>query len=118
MQYFDKTPIGTLVTRVISDIGAISEVFSSGLIDILGDLLMLIVVVTFMFIMNWQLSLMVLIPIPLLLIATKIFAKAMRKSFQQEGIQVNRLNTFVQERITGMSIVQLFARENKRSYIF
>jgi ATP-binding cassette, subfamily B, multidrug efflux pump len=118
MKYFDKTPIGTLVTRVISDIGAISEVFSSGLIDILGDLLMLIVVVTFMFIMNWQLSLMVLIPIPLLLIATKIFAKAMRKSFQQEGIQVNRLNTFVQERITGMSIVQLFNREKKEEKAF
>lgn len=118
MNYFDKTPIGTLVTRVISDIGAISEVFSSGLIDILGDLLMLIVVVTFMFILNWQLSLMVLIPIPLLLIATRIFAKAMRKSFQQEGIQVNRLNTFVQERLTGMSIVQLFNREKKEEKAF
>jgi ATP-binding cassette subfamily B protein len=118
MNYFDKTPIGTLVTRVISDIGAISEVFSSGLVDILGDLLMLIVVVSFMFVMNWQLSLMVLIPIPLLLIATRIFAKAMRKSFQQEGIQVNRLNTFVQERLTGMSIVQLFNREKKEEKAF
>ena len=118
MRYFDNTPIGTLVTRVISDIGAISEVFSAGLIDILGDLLMLIVVIGFMFFVNWQLTLMVLIPIPLLLIATKIFAKAMRKSFQQEGIQVNRLNTFVQERITGMSIVQLFNREKKEEKAF
>lgn len=118
MNYFDKTPIGTLVTRIISDIGAISEVFSSGLIDILGDLLMLIVIVVFMFFVNWQLTLMTLIPIPLLIIATRIFAKAMRKSFHQEGIQVNRLNTFVQERITGMSIVQLFNREQKEQKAF
>lgn len=118
MHYFDKTPIGTLVTRVISDIGAISEVFSSGLIDVLGDLLTLIVIVIIMFAVNWQLSLMTLIPIPLLMIATRIFARAMRNSFQQEGIQVNRLNTFVQERITGMSIVQLFNREKNERQAF
>lgn len=118
MKYFDKTPIGTLVTRVISDIGAISEVFSSGLVDILGDLMTLVVVIIMMFIVNWQLTLLTLIPIPLLLIATRIFAKAMRSSFQQEGIQVNRLNTFVQERITGMSIVQLFNREKKEQEAF
>lgn len=118
MKYFDKTPIGTLVTRVISDIGAISEVFSSGLVDILGDLMTLVVVIIMMFITNWQLTLMTLIPIPLLIIATRIFAKAMRSSFQQEGIQVNRLNTFVQERITGMSIVQLFNREKKEQEAF
>jgi ATP-binding cassette subfamily B multidrug efflux pump len=111
MKYFDGTPIGTLVTRVVSDIEAISEVFSSGLIDVLGDLMMLFVIIVWMFFVNWQLTLLTLIPIPLLIIATKIFAKAMRNSFQQESIQVNRLNSFVQERITGMSIVQLFNRE-------
>jgi ATP-binding cassette subfamily B protein len=118
MRYFDKTPIGTLVTRVISDIGAISDVFSSGLIDLLGDLLMLIVVVIFMFFINWQLAIMSLLPIPLLIIATRIFAKAMRKSFQLESTQVNKLNTFVQERLTGMSIVQLFNREKKEEKSF
>ncbi|MFN5415544.1 MAG: ABC transporter ATP-binding protein [Flavobacteriia bacterium] len=118
MKYFDKTPIGTLVTRVISDIGAISDVFSSGLVDVMGDLLTLIVVILMMFLVNWQLTLMVLIPIPLLIVATRIFAKAMRNSFQQEGIQVNRLNTFVQERLTGMSIVQLFNREKKEQQEF
>lgn len=118
MKYFDKTPIGTLVTRVISDIGAISDVFSSGLVDVMGDLLTLLVVIVMMFFVNWQLTLMVLIPIPLLIIATRIFAKAMRNSFQQEGIQVNRLNTFVQERLTGMSIVQLFNREKKEQQEF
>ncbi len=118
MKYFDKTPIGTLVTRVITDIGAISEVFSSGLVDVLSDLLMLVGIVCVMFFMNWQLTLMTLIPVPLLLIATRIFAKAMRKSFQQEGIQVNRLNIFVQERVTGMSIVQLFNREKHEQQQF
>lgn len=118
MRYFDKTPIGNLVTRLVSDIEAISEVFSSGLIDILGDLLMLIVVIVMMFCVNWQLSLMTLIPIPLLLIATRIFAKAMRNSFQSERLQVTRLNTFVQEHITGMSIVQLFNREKQEQREF
>lgn len=118
MKYFDKTPIGNLVTRLVSDIEAISETFSSGLIDILGDLLMLIVVVTWMFILNWKLTVLSLIPIPLLIIATRIFARAMRNSFQAERTQVNRLNTFVQERITGMAIVQLFNREKQEEKTF
>ncbi len=111
MQFFDRSPVGGLVTRVVSDIEAISEVFSSGLIDILGDLLMLIVVLALMFTSNWQLSLITLIPIPILIFATRVFAKAMRKSFQQEGTAVHRLNSFVQERLTGMNIVQIFGRE-------
>lgn len=118
MKYFDKTPIGNLVTRLVSDIEAISEVFSSGLIDILGDILALVAVLVLMTVTNWKLSLLTLIPIPLLLIATKIFAKAMRNSFQQERLQVTRLNTFVQEHITGMSIVQLFNRENQEQKTF
>lgn len=111
MQFFDRSAVGGLVTRVVSDIEAISEVFSSGLIDILGDLLMLIVVLILMFTSNWELSLLALIPIPILIFATRIFAKAMRKSFQQEGTAVHRLNSFVQERLTGMNIVQIFGRE-------
>jgi len=113
MRYFDKTPIGALVTRVVSDIEAISEVFSAGLVDIVGDLILLIVVIVLMTISNWQLTLMTLIPVPLLIFATRYFAKAMRNSYQQERLQVTRLNTFVQERITGMSIVQLFNREKQ-----
>lgn len=118
IKYFDKTPIGSFVTRVVSDIEAISDVFSSGLVDVLGDLIMLIVVVGWMFLVNWELSLLTLIPIPLLIIATRIFAGAMRKSFQQESMQVNRLNSFVQERLTGMSIVQLFNRERNEEQAF
>jgi ATP-binding cassette subfamily B protein len=111
MRYFDKTPVGNLVTRVVSDIEAISEVFSSGLIDIISDLLMLAVIIVVMFIINWQLTALALLPALILIYATRVFARAMRKSFQQESIQVNRLNTFVQERITGMNIVQLYGRE-------
>lgn len=111
MRYFDKTPVGSLVTRVVSDIEAISEVFSSGMIDILGDLLMLTVIITLMVFINWKLTILTLVPIPLLIIATRIFARAIRKSFDSERIQVNRLNTFVQEHLTGMNIVQLFGRE-------
>ena len=111
MRYFDKTPVGALVTRVVSDVEAITEVFSSGVMEIAGDLVSLIFVLALMFSTNWELSLMTLIPIPLLVIATRIFAKAMKASFQYERLQVTRLNTFVQEHITGMSIVQLFNRQ-------
>lgn len=113
MRYFDRTPIGALVTRVVSDLEAITEVFSSGLMDIVGDMISLIFVLILMFISNWELSLMTLVPIPLLIIATRIFAKSMRKSFQLERAQVTKLNTFVQERISGMSIVQMFNREKQ-----
>jgi ATP-binding cassette subfamily B protein len=118
MKYFDKTSNGAIVSRLISDIEAISEVFSSGLLDILGDLLMLIVVICIMFASNWQLTLLTLIPIPLLIIATNIFAKAMRNSFSAERVQVTRLSSFVQERLSGMFIVQLFSREQNEMKSF
>jgi ATP-binding cassette subfamily B protein len=113
MRYFDKTPVGALVTRVVSDLEAVTEVFSSGLIDIAGDLIALLFVMSLMFFTNWELSLMTILPIPILLFATRIFARAMRKSFQLERQEVTRLNTFVQERITGISIVQLFNRQEQ-----
>jgi ATP-binding cassette subfamily B protein len=112
MQYFDKNPVGSMVTRVVSDLEAITEVFSAGIMDISGDLISLIIILSMMFSVNWQLSLMTLIPIPLLVIATRLFAKAMRESFQQERSAVNQLNSFVQERLTGMAVVQLFNRQD------
>jgi ATP-binding cassette subfamily B protein len=112
MKYFDKNPVGAMVTRVVSDLEAITEVFSAGIMDISGDLISLIIILSMMFSVNWQLSLMTLIPIPLLVISTRLFAKAMRESFQQERSAVNQLNSFVQERLTGMSIVQLFNRQD------
>ena len=113
MRYFDRTPIGSLVTRVVSDMEAITEVFSSGMMAIMGDLISLFVVIILMFVVNWQLTLLTLIPIPLLLISTRIFARAVRRTLKMEREQVNRLNNFVQERLTGMSLVQLFNREKK-----
>lgn len=110
-QYFDKNPIGKLVTRLVSDVEAASEIFSNGIITIAGDLLGLILVITFMFIENWVFALMILLPLPLLFWATNIFKNAIKKAYQLESSQVSKLNTFVQERITGMSILQLFSRE-------
>lgn len=112
VRFFDNTPIGSLVTRLVSDIEAISDVFSQGLISILGDLLSLIAIFIFMFTANWKLALLTVIPIPILIIATRIFARAMKKAFQLERVQVNKLNNFVQERLTGMSIVQMFNRQD------
>jgi ATP-binding cassette, subfamily B, multidrug efflux pump len=113
MKYFDKTPVGAAVTRVVSDLEAITEVFSAGLMDISGDLISLVFVLLLMFTTDWQLTLMTLIPIPLLLVATRIFARAMHASFQLERKQVTKLNTFVQERLTGMTVVQLFNRQKQ-----
>ena len=111
LRYFDNTPNGTIVTRLISDVEAISEVFAMGLVAIMGDLLKLAFIVSLMFYVNWVVAILILIPIPLLLFATKIFAKTMKKSFEKERLQVNKLNTFVQEHISGMSIVQLFNKQ-------
>ncbi len=111
MKYFDQTPIGSVVTRVVSDLEAMSNVFSQGLINMLGDILVLITILGWMFITNPLMAVFVLIPVPLLIIATRIFARAMKKAYQKESKEVNRLNSFVQERLSGMAILQLFNRE-------
>ena len=113
LRWFDRTPIGTMVTRVVSDIETIEDIFSQGLLMIMGDILKLVVVVAAMFYWNWQLALLSLIPVPLLLWATNIFKNSIRKSFQDVRTQVARLNAFVQEHIQGMVVVQLFARERQ-----
>jgi ATP-binding cassette subfamily B protein len=117
-KFFDKTPIGSLVTRVVSDIEAMAEVFSQGVLSILGDIFMLFGVLALMLLANWKLTLVMLIPFPLLFLATRIFARAMKQSFMLERQEVNRLNTFVQERITGMAIVQLFNRQKREQEHF
>lgn len=113
MSYFDKNPVGAMVTRVVSDMEAITEVFSSGIMEIISDCFSLIFILVLMFMNNWELAWMTLIPIPFLLLATRIFAKSMKDSFQKERQAVTRLNTFVQERLSGMSVVQLFNRERE-----
>ena len=118
LKYFDKTAIGTLVTRCISDIETIAQIFSQGLLTIMGELLKLIVVIAVMFAINWKLTLLSLIPIPLLIVALIVFKNAIKKAFQEVRTQVSRLNAFVQEHIVGMAIVQVFNREEKEKEKF
>jgi ATP-binding cassette subfamily B protein len=111
LKYFDRTAIGTLVTRTVSDIETIANIFSQGVLVIIGDILKLIAVVGFMVSVDWVLTLITLIPIPILIIATNIFKKVIKKAFQDVRTQISRLNAFVQERVTGMKIIQIFNRE-------
>lgn len=111
LKYFDRTPIGTLVTRSISDIETIADIFSEGLLVIIGDLLKIIVIVVVMFYINPVLTLISLSILPLLVLSAWIFKNAIKATFQDVRTQVANLNAFVQEHITGMSIVQIFNRE-------
>lgn len=113
LKYFDHTPIGTLVTRTISDLETIADIFSEGLIVIIGDLLQLFVIIGVMFYKDWRLTLISLSTIPILMVATRIFQNGINKAFREVRTQVAALNTFVQEHITGMSIVQIFNREDE-----
>lgn len=118
MRQFDKTPIGTLTTRTINDIESINDIFSDGLIPILADLLTIIVTLTTMFFINWKLTLICLIPFPIILIATYFFKESVNKSFIQVRNAVAALNAFVQEHISGMQVVQAFAAEEKEMQKF
>lgn len=111
MKYFDKSAVGRLVTRAVSDIETIASIFSEGLFVIASDLLKMLVILGFMFYNSWQLTLLVLTVMPFILYATRVFQKKMKIAFEDVRNQVANLNTFVQERITGMKIVQLFTRE-------
>jgi ATP-binding cassette subfamily B multidrug efflux pump len=113
MQYFDKTSIGRLTTRSVNDMETIASIFSEGLFTIASDLLKMAVVLSFMFYKSWELSLIVLLVFPILLYATRLFQKAMKKAFEEVRNQVANLNSFVQEHLSGMKIVQLFTREEK-----
>jgi len=118
LSYFDKTPVGQLVTRHISDIDGIAEVFSVGLLDIIRDVLKLVVIVGYMFFLDWKMTLIVMIPIPILLWATRVFQQAVKKSFQDVRNEVARMNVFVQEHVTGMNIVQFFNRQSSEEKKF
>ena len=111
MKYFDNTPIGTLVTRAVSDIETIADIFSQGLLVIIAELLKLVVVVLMMFYTDWRLAIITMLTIPILLVATSWFKRNIKASFQDVREQVSQLNTFVQEHIVGMNIVQIFNRE-------
>ena len=111
--YFDTTPVGTLVTRAISDIESLSDVFAQGFIVIAGDIVMLLIFVSVMFAKNWVLTLLALSTIPLLFVATALFKRGVKKTFTLVRNAVAALNTFTQEHITGMRLVQLFNREEQ-----
>lgn len=111
MSYFDKNSVGKLVTRVVSDIETIAAFFSSGVFTIVSDVLQMFTVIIVMFFINWKLAFIAIAVLPILLYATKIFQKAIKATFQEVRNQVANLNGFVQERVTGMKIVQLFNRE-------
>ncbi|OYZ00723.1 MAG: antibiotic ABC transporter ATP-binding protein [Sphingobacteriia bacterium 28-36-52] len=118
LRQFDQTPIGTLTTRTINDIESINEIFSDGLIPIVADLLTIIITLATMFYMDWKLTLVSLTPFPIMIIATYYFKESVNKSFMQVRNAVAALNAFVQEHITGMQVVQVFAAEDKEAGAF
>lgn len=118
LSQFDKTPIGTLTTRTINDIESINDIFSEGLIPLVADFLSIIAILIAMFWTNWQLTLVCLIPFPILMVATYYFKESVNKSFIRVRNAVAALNAFVQEHITGMAIVQSFAVEDKEASKF
>jgi ATP-binding cassette, subfamily B, multidrug efflux pump len=113
LRQFDKTPIGTLTTRTVNDIETISDIFAEGFIPILADLLTIVAVLFTMFYLNWQLTLVCLIPFPVLIVATYYFKESVNKSFHRVRNAVAALNAFVQEHIQGMQVIQAFAVEDK-----
>lgn len=113
LRYFDRTPLGTATTRTISDVEAINDIFAEGVITILSDLLTIAAVLAVMFYSSWQLTLVCLTVLPVLLIAAYIFKEGIRKSFTDVRNQVARINAFLQEHISGMSVVQVFNAEER-----
>lgn len=111
MKYYDKSAIGRLTTRAVNDIETISSIFSEGLFMIISDLLKMVVIAGFMLTQSWQLSLVVFTVLPFIIYATRVFQRAMKTAFEDVRNQVANLNSFVQERISGMKIVQIFTRE-------
>ena len=113
LQFFDKTPIGRLVTRTISDVETLADVFSEGLAAMASDLLQIVFILAFMFYMDWRLALVSLSTIPLMILATYVFKEKIKVAFNDVRNAVSNLNAFVQEHITGMNIVQIFGSEKK-----
>jgi ATP-binding cassette subfamily B protein len=118
LRQFDKTPIGTLTTRTVDDIERINDIFADGLIPIIADLLSIVCVLGYMVWVDWQLTLICLIPFPILIIATYYFKESVNRSFQRVRNAVSALNAFVQEHLTGMYIVQAFASEEREAKKF
>ncbi|WP_223033069.1 ABC transporter ATP-binding protein [Hanstruepera marina] len=112
MKYFNNSSVGVLITRAVTDMERIADIFGQGLFMIFRDLLTMLVVSGVMIYMNWELSIIVFLMLPLVLYATRLFQKYMKKAFEEVRTEVSNLNSFVQERVTGMKILQLFTRED------
>ena len=111
MKYYDRSSVGILITRTVTDMERIADIFGQGLFMIISDILKMLIVAIVMIYMNWELSLIVFFSLPFILLATKIFQKYMKLAFDEVRNEVANLNSFVQERVTGMNVLQLFARE-------
>ena len=111
LKYYDKSSVGILITRAVTDMERIADIFGQGLFMIISDILKMLLVGIVMIIMNWKLSIIVFCTLPIILIATMIFQKYMKTAFDEVRTEVANLNSFVQERVTGMKVLQLFARE-------
>ncbi len=111
--FFDHSKVGMLITRSVSDVETVSNFFSQGFISIIGDLAQIVAVLVIMFITSWKLTLISLAVMPLLLIASEIFRRGVKSSFQKVRVQVSQLNSFVQEQIVGMEVVQVFGKEEQ-----
>jgi ATP-binding cassette subfamily B protein len=113
LKYFDRTPLGQLITRTVSDLETIADIFSEGLIVIIGDVLQVLAIIAVMLYTDWELTLVVLIPMPFLIVASYVFKEAIKSAFQDVRTQISNLNTFLQEHISGIRIIQYFAREDQ-----
>ena len=118
LRQFDRTPIGTLTTRTVNDIESVNDVFSDGLVPILADLLSIIAILAAMLYTNWSLTLICLIPFPLMILGTWLFKESVKKSFVAVRNAVASLNAFVQEHITGMALIQSFTAEGREASAF
>jgi ATP-binding cassette subfamily B protein len=118
LNYFDRTPIGQLITRTVSDLETIADIFSEGLIVIVGDVLQVVAIIAVMLYIDWELTIIVLIPMPFLMVASYVFKEAIKSAFQDVRTQISNLNTFLQEHISGIRIIQYFAREDQEMQKF
>ncbi len=118
LKYFDKTPIGRVVTRVTNDVESLNELFSSGIVMIFSDVFIIIWILIFMFSMEWELTLVSLSVLPFLIYATFLFRRKVRESYRDVRFQLARLNSYTQEHLTGMSIIQLFSKEKRENEKF
>jgi len=118
LRYYDRNPVGRLMTRVTSDVEVLNELFSSGVVTVFGDVFTLLFIMGAMLIMDWRLALVTMLVIPLVFIAAQVFRARVRNAYRDIRVRLARINAFLQERITGMAIVQLFGRERETSHRF